>query len=190
MGKNEVLAFSQSIPGYYEPLELEQLYNQVMMLPRYANILEVGVEFGRSASIYFQLAKGGMPLNIFLVDDWSSRGGYEGFTKMISDHFIHIPYILLSLKSIEAYFILERRRFDLIHIDADHEAEGVWKDCELWLPTLVPGGVAIFHDYQRKDVDGKTVVFPGVDKAVDFFTDNAFWEDLGTHGTQAKRRKI
>ena len=40
------------------------------------------------------------------------------------------------------------------------------------------------------DKNAVLAVFPGVDKAVDFFADNAFWVDLGTHGTQAKRRKI
>jgi hypothetical protein len=69
--------------------------------------------------------------------------------------------------------------FDLIHIDANHYDDNPANDCEDWLPHLLPGGVACFHDYQS--------TFPAVTEAVDKYT--AGWIDLGVWDGLAIRRK-
>ena|ERR1700687_2547279 len=45
---------------------------------------------------------------------------------------------------------IERRRFDLVYVDGSHIATDVYRDGVLAWPLVVPGGILIFDDYQRK----------------------------------------
>ena len=45
---------------------------------------------------------------------------------------------------------IERRQFDLVYIDGSHLAIDVYRDGVLAWPLLMPGGIMIFDDYQRK----------------------------------------
>jgi hypothetical protein len=42
--------------------------------------------------------------------------------------------------------VIEKRPFDMIHIDADHKPESVRKDFDNLWPLLAPGGVMIIDD--------------------------------------------
>lgn len=50
----EIIAFSKTVPGYYDEDELRRLLALTRSLPPTATIVEIGVECGRSASIYLQ----------------------------------------------------------------------------------------------------------------------------------------
>lgn len=45
---------------------------------------------------------------------------------------------------------IEGRRFDLVFVDGSHLAIDVYRDGVLSWPLVVPGGIVIFDDYQRK----------------------------------------
>jgi predicted O-methyltransferase YrrM len=62
---------------------------------------------------------------------------------------------------------IERRQFDLIYVDGSHLAIDVYRDGVLAWPLVVPGGIMIFDDYQRKQ--GPETDWPHV--GIDAFLD-------------------
>jgi hypothetical protein len=68
----------------------------------------------------------------------------------------------------------------LLLIDGDHHYETVSADIANWIPRVVPGGVAIFHDYAPSRMN--MMQFPeleGVRRAVDeWFEQSTGWEKL------------
>ena len=182
----DVLAFTTKVPGYYSEQEIAKLYEHVAGLPDYAHIAELGVQYGRSASVYFQIAQH-KPLVITLVDNWSENGldARLNFNDLAVR--FNVPFIMFNTNTTYAAR-LANWPIELLHIDAGHDVDSIWQDCGLWLPKLCQGGRALFHDYDRKTPDGITEVFPGIKRAVDFWCRG--WEDLGVHDTLAVRRKL
>lgn len=82
---------------------------------------------------------------------------------------------------------LARRRFDFIYVDGSHLALDVYRDGMLAWPLLVPGGIIIFDDYQRKR--GPAQDLPGV--GIDAFLEmvGSGYEEL-FRGHQIAIRKI
>lgn len=54
--------------------------------------------------------------------------------------------------------------WDLLFIDADHSAEGIKLDCDIWPAKVRPGGVIVFHDYDNPMYDQMK---PTIDKAME-----------------------
>lgn len=189
MTKDEILDFAETVPGYYDRPELSRLYDFVHALPEDSKIVEIGVLYGRSSSVYFLESLTRMyPLQITLIDPWVVEGtdAKVYFDKMVSAW--SIPFTTISLRSEEAAQHITGG-IDLLHIDGYHE--GVHIDCELYLPKLKINGIVIFHDYHRPSEYPKLgSVFPTIDAAVDKYTSGPNWEDLGTVVTQAARRKL
>jgi hypothetical protein len=64
------------------------------------------------------------------------------------------------------------RQIGVLHIDGNHDADAVRRDCELWLPHLVRGGWLILDDYVWAHGDGPhrmgdelLSTWPGLDRA-------------------------
>lgn len=51
---DQIVAFSQTVPGFYEPVELARLCELTRSLSKGATVVEIGVECGRSASVFLQ----------------------------------------------------------------------------------------------------------------------------------------
>lgn len=41
---------------------------------------------------------------------------------------------------------------DVIFVDGLHTNQAVREDCEVWLPTIKPGGIVFFHDYNHPNL--------------------------------------
>jgi len=168
------VAFAMTIGGAYSEEELEYLRKCVAGRHNYSHIVEIGVHYGRSASIYMQAIEQ-KHLRVTLIDDWSvgSDEVFQGFTGLRT---CFPPVRLLSLKSkIAAPFVDD---MNLLHIDGGHEE--IETDCRLYLPKLINGGMALFHDYANAS-------FPMIKESVDKWTDG--WEDFGVVDSLAIRRK-
>jgi hypothetical protein len=152
---DELVAFSSKIEGQgiedhqnctYTTAELRCLAMRLVELPKCANVVEVGVYGGRSASLYMQL-ESDLFLNIHLVDNWSwDQARATGtFVAMVLEHFNHIPFTLYKMLS-EAVARTWSQPVHFLHIDGWHDLPGIEPDCKYWLPHVVPGGIAAFHD--------------------------------------------
>lgn len=49
--------------------------------------------------------------------------------------------------------VLQDKQVDILFIDGDHQYDGVKKDFELWSPLVRSGGVIVFHDIIKCDVN-------------------------------------
>lgn len=188
--------FAKSVSGLYSDEELKNLYEHVRNVPDGSSVLEIGVWRGKTASILLMLARK-KALKVFLIDAWTGAGKYEYpyFTEMVAKHFMDVPHVLVNGTSSSAVDLLKPQRFSFIHIDGDHGYASVREDCENWLPQLIPGGVACFHDYEGNAVTYSYIGIQSqnhetwVKKAVDECCTPDKWEKLKTVYSQASFRK-
>lgn len=174
---SEVWAFTDTIPGSFTRLSAEKLYEIACVVLDGGNIVEIGVDQGRSASLLLASSEG-TRISVWLVDSWESVliENYAKVKQLRARFDVECP--IFHGTSQEIAEIVDEE-FDLIHIDANHYTPHPTEDCEAWLPKLRSGGVACFHDYHES--------WPAVVAAVDKYT--AGWEDLGTFDSLAIRRK-
>lgn len=194
-----LVAFTATLPGYYDEDEIRANLALVKQVPWGGRIVELGVQFGRSASIYFQelgrrLALPdrpvGPPFLIDLVDVWNVDGddARRHFEQLVVGLGVEGAYKGWWMRTDEADPYIPGP-IDLLHIDADH-IDGVHYDCEHYIPKLVPGGWVLIHDYNRGGWDGESEpMFPEIKKAVDRWTREYGLEDHGVVNTLAIRRR-
>jgi hypothetical protein len=184
----EVYEFSKGIPGIYSKAELHELYKLVRELPDYACIVEIGVLYGRSASVYLQVAKSGKPLNINLIEPWvvSESDTYLYFHAMVDLHFRDVPFTMWNMPSDLAALRWDRP-VRLLHVDGDHSPRGIETDVKDWKDRTA--SVAVFHDYNTVEPDGKALMFPQIKEVVDREFTEREWVNLGVTDSQAKYRR-
>jgi len=132
----------------YEDGALEMLWFAAASLPRLAQIVEIGCEYGRSTSLLMQIARARDFSDPHLVDPFLTYSGHPSvpFIRMMIK--IGYPFHLHVMTTTRAYPCLPLF-INLVHFDGAHHTEGLEADCELLLPRLVHGGYAVFHDYGR-----------------------------------------
>lgn len=193
----DVWAFTSGVPGYFSEIEARALYDAATSLPDGSTCVEVGVQFGRSASVLLQLARD-KPLKVVFVDSWVAEGerARREFHSLVGSIPLHekSESTIIGVHSIYASQAVSGwawastgEAFGLLHLDANHEPAEVFSDCRLWLPLLLTGGIACFHDYRRTEMDGTGDIWPGVTAAVDKYCEG--WDVIGNFDTLAVRRK-
>ena len=199
-GDDALVEFTKTLPGYYDEDEIRANLECVRSLPWGGRIVELGVQFGRSASIYFQEyqrrarsaiveARDGLPLSITLVDTWCVDGkdAKPFFERMAGQFQMEGRFVGHWIRSDEAERLIPAP-IHLLHIDADH-IDGVRTDCRDYIPKVAPGGWILVHDYQRRG-EASNELFPNVKEAVDLYTKEYGLEDHGVVNTLAVRRKV
>lgn len=188
MHKEQILSFAQATPGSYDLDELERLYAYVHTLPQDSIICEIGVQYGRTASLYLNENRH----KVYLVDCWiENEGDSKPYFFANCDKYSWWDRFepLWYRSDIAASYV--PNNIALLHIDGGHTPEAIEQDCKYYLPKVKVGGIVVFHDYKRKGRDPLAgTEFPGVEAAIDSFTGNSNWEDLGTVNTQVARRKL
>lgn len=141
--------------------ECEALYQLSLATTDGANIVEIGVQYGRSTTVLGMVAKEKHLSWVYAVDNWSepespeAKAHVEEFIK-----WLNLPVKIWSMSSVEAERKwLNEMDIHLLHIDGDHTYKGVFEDCELWMPKVKVGGFACFDDYREH-------IHPEVVKAV------------------------
>lgn len=165
--------------------EAEALYNLLHTLPNGSNVVEIGVEFGRSTTVIGQVAKE-KNFNFWAIDAWV--GEYSNQAKAHIENVLigewGLPITLWSFYSsmvAKAY----SQPINLIHIDGDHTYHGVFTDCVQWLPKVVSGGYACFDDYGHDSLpDVYKAVQDYMDSPQDWIEDVGNWNFVGRYGNK------
>ena len=151
----ELVAFAAGVEGQgtedhqnctYLKAELRVIAEQLVLLPKHAVVVEIGVFGGRSASLLFQLEPD-LKFDIHLIDNWSwmPTMALPIFNRLVLDHFSDVPFTLHKMLS-ETLAARWSASIDFLHVDGWHDMPGIEPDCRLWLPFLKSGGIAAFHD--------------------------------------------
>lgn len=177
---DEAWAICDSIPGSFTHTNAKALWDAAKTLPSNAFIAEVGVDQGRSASILLGASQRGWI--IALVDSWESvlienKAKVQIMLNKFPTDKHGLGWIINAPSSVGGQEVKDP--LHLVHIDANHYDHHPAEDCEVWLPKLVKGGLACFHDYQAS--------FPAVTEAVDKYTKG--WGFVGNFESLAIRRK-
>lgn len=123
------------------------LHAYATMLDRGANVVEIGVEYGRSTTVLGFVSKE-RGLDFTAIDSWQhddSPQARENVEKVLLGE-LKLPITLWDMDSVEASFKYVKP-IHLIHIDGDHDYDGVVNDINYWTPKVVSGGFIIFDDY-------------------------------------------
>ncbi len=95
------------------------------------------------------------------------------------------PIEILMGQSWEVGELLQPQAF--VFIDADHTKTGIPRDIAIYPSKVIPGGILVFHDYDKKEAQkGKGYV---VKATVDAWQKRAKWENLGQVGRVIAFRK-
>jgi len=141
------LSHITSCPGWESPDEQELLVVLARNIPATGVIVEIGSEFGMSASLFRYGAPVGV--EIFCVDLFPN-GGHDYFQSNLEEvGLFHNVNVLKgdSAKMGRAWGQQHPiKRIDLLFIDGDHTYQGCKRDIEAWTPYVNSGGWIIFHD--------------------------------------------
>ena len=135
------------------------------------------------------------------IDEWAERTDFEGLYQGVlamrerlkcEDHCTLIRTISAQAAS---SFEAENIKFDLIHVDGNHDASVVEEDVRRYTPLLRPGGFFVMDDISWVSVRGAydTVgaqmlrVFERVDDANDYAV---FWSGTSTLGAAALKATL
>jgi hypothetical protein len=143
MTEDEALALSNTTSAHYGLTDEQRRYAYRMAagLAPGSVITELGVCNGPTSIVFAYVAKH-LGLEYHGVDAFVLENTALQFRAMM--HALDLPY---TLHEGLTNAIPWHRPIDLLLIDADHHDPFVDQDCARWLPFLVSGGIAMFHDY-------------------------------------------
>lgn len=135
-------------PGWETKAEQDYLYALAQQLPAAAVIVEIGGEYGMSASIF---SKGAPSARIYSIDI-----RYDGPVGAIHDsnltdaslgqNVVRIAANSQIQDTVTVFQKRERAAIDLLFIDGDHSFQGALNDLTLWAPLVKPNGFMVLHD--------------------------------------------
>ena len=152
-------------------MELDELLWLARMAKKHKAIVEIGSFLGRST----RALADNTPGKVIAVDTFKASFESEPDTQLPNDldrskifeifmkNMKGIKNLTpMKMRSVKAAKKLktQKKKFDMVFIDAGHNYEDVKADIKAWKPLLKPGGLLCGHDYEHPH-------FPGVTQAVE-----------------------
>jgi predicted O-methyltransferase YrrM len=143
MQGNAPLAVLTGVPGWESDDEQALLFQLAQAVPESGQIVEIGAEYGMSASLFIAGAKPTVRItsvDLFPGDMLAKyrnnlrEAGYEGRSTQIQGD------------SSTAGKLWDGGPIDLLFIDGDHNYEGCKADIDAWVKHVKVHGFVIFHD--------------------------------------------
>lgn len=139
------------VPGWETDDEEDTLCFYASQVPENGVIVEIGAEYGRSASQFLKssgpsvtvLSMDLFPMTHHAVGDLMDACKSNLQESCGSEIHRWRPY---RVDSHDAANVEGVGMVDLLFIDGDHEYAGVWADIKVWTPLVRQGGVVAFHD--------------------------------------------
>jgi hypothetical protein len=140
---DDALALSRKTSAHYGLTEEQRFfaYRMASELRPGAVIVELGVCNAPTSIVFAYVAKH-LGLAYHGVDAFILENTAAQFQAIMAA--LELPYTLHVGYTNSIHWDTP---IDLLLIDADHHDPFVDQDCARWLPFLVPGGIAMFHDY-------------------------------------------
>ena len=162
------------VPGWESIDEQHTLFEHAVNVPDGGMIVEIGAEFGMSASIFCRAARQSVSIiSIDLFPDDLLQKHQANLRE--SGHFGRSLQIKADSQLASTPTGAGVEAINLLFIDGDHSYAGVWRDLKVWMHLVKPDGVVIFHDaapatnlaphplhYEvQQAIDGYMAVLPG-----------------------------
>jgi len=128
----------------------------------YQKIAEIGVF--KAATLKRILGHNDLVKEYWAIDPWMQPSGdviYKGACRFLP---FYSQLRILRMTSVEASklfknkYLIDKRYFDLIFIDADHSYKAVKEDIISWIPHVKIGGMLCGHDYGGRKKGVKVAV--------------------------------
>jgi cephalosporin hydroxylase len=166
----------------FEDEECKAYFDVLMSLMPGDLVVEVGLEYGRSSSIALQVARERglryVGIDIEYRQEWFDKLG-EVARREPSSLGPWFWYLTTDSKTVHL-----TEPIAAILIDGDHSYAGVLADCSKFLPNVIVGGYAMFHDYKRDSL-------PDVTRAVDdYMAGRDRWHHIECIGTLCVWQKV
>lgn len=131
----------------YADEAMKAMWAGLQLVKPKTNWVEIGCEFGHSTGLIVQMAQE-LNCNFIAVDPFltyvDERNVAGDF--MTAMRRINLPFTLMMMKSDQAASHIPAE-LGFVHIDGDHSMDFLSYDCGAYLPRLMSGGIAAFHDY-------------------------------------------
>lgn len=135
------------VPGWESPDEQRLLLEMAQTLSPGSVIVEIGSEFGMSASLF---RKGSSDETQVYCVDLFPNGGHDYFQGNLMEAGLFMNVFILKGDSARMGKAWGQQRpiklIDLLFVDGDHSYQGVKRDIEAWTPYVKRGGLILFHD--------------------------------------------
>ncbi len=165
--------------GFFKPLqnhwEISQLVDELSKKPP-QKILEIGTASGGTLFLLARAASKSATLVSLDLPHGKNGGGFPTWKVKLYQHFASAEQSIhfirgnsheLSTKE-KAENLINKEKYDLIMIDADHSYEGVKRDFLLYSPLVKKGGIIVLHDVIPNIFDPEIKV-------------DLFWDELKTN---------
>ncbi len=152
---NAPLSYLTGVPGWESEAEQTLLYELAQTVPAGGIILEIGGEFGMSASLF---CKGADPTTRIITIDLFpdellahhqgnlDEAGFGGRSEQMQGHSSQVVDDFEFIFASANPDMQGRGAIDLLFIDGDHSCEGVLADLNNWAGFVKPGGLLVLHD--------------------------------------------
>lgn len=139
------------VPGWETEAEQQLLLSLAGDVPANGLIVEIGGEFGMSASLFVKGARQGnvTVVTVDLFPDAILAAYRANLEEAKLDRTVQIvgDSKQVTLEDVlSAAHLMRSKKIDLLFIDGDHTYEGVKADIESWIPHVKKDGVVVFHD--------------------------------------------
>lgn len=179
------------VPGWETVPEQYTLHAQASIVPEGGVIVEIGAQFGMSASIFCMAAD--KSVEIYSIDLFPydlmrlHRDNLveAGYGKKLDAGYYAMRNIPLQGDSYELgqhwrvtaqHHGRNGHNIDLLFIDGDHSYNGVVRDIAAWTPHVKVGGVVIFHDAAPETNRNPHPLHYEVQRAIDEWASPAWLE--------------
>lgn len=133
------------VPGWESEDEQKLLQELAREVPKGGVIVEIGSEYGMSASIFASSSE--KDVVVYAIDP---QENWEPFRSNLKE--ANIPaksVVIIPTNSKDAFKLFReetKKGADLVFIDGDHTFEGVQLDIDVWAPIVKKDGRLVFHD--------------------------------------------
>jgi hypothetical protein len=150
-----MFVFAEDVVGWYYEPEIKMLYEAALLAPKDGVFLELGCHAGRSTVTLSNATK----QEVHAVDAYEyPYHPAKGLFAQTKEKYglSNVVWHVCRFESLRLRF----PNIAFLHIDGMHDYESVKRDCEMFFPEVVRGGIIVFHDshasvFQVRDYLGK-----------------------------------